>query len=159
MRIASRWTILLLVLAFAVAVAGCGKKQKEEAPPNGGTPAVSQTPPAGQAQPAPGEPATATQGEATEHAEAGEKVTPAGTPKEIWAQITHEQGELEAVIAKAELADVHHHAYAIRDLVVAAAGKAPGLPASDGAKLQNLVEGVKTLAEKLDQAEIGRAHV
>ena len=160
MRTASRWTFLLLVTAFAAAAASCGKKT-EEALPSGGAPATNQTPPVGEAQPAPGEPATAAPGEAREHAgavehegqgDAGEKAAPAGTPKEIWEQIAHEQAELDAVIRKAELAAVHHHAYAIRDLVVAAAGKAPELPASDAAKLQNLVESVKTLAGKLDNA-------
>jgi hypothetical protein len=146
-----RWGFIL-VLIVAAGAAGCSKKSNEQAPATEGAPATGQpAPQAGEAAKPeatpPGEHA-----EATEGGEAAAPVVPGGTTAEIWTQIGHERDELAEVIQKTDLAAVHHHAFAIRDLVVAAAGKQQGLEPSDTAKLAKLVADVGTLAENLDKA-------
>lgn len=132
-----RFTIVALVLAAALWIASCSKSQ----PPK--ETASTQE----QHEMAPGQ---AEHGEADEHG-AGESVTPAGTPQEIWTQITDQQRQLEAVLQSGELAHVHLLAFNIRDLSVALAQKSSGLAAGDAAKLQQTVEQVKASASKLDE--------
>lgn len=149
MRIRSRFmrtpavcrTILLFAFAAAVLVAGCGKKSTPEPPPGAGQTSSGQTP---GMEPAPGQPAAGA-GDAAK--------SPTGTmPKEIWAQIQKEQGQLDAVIQGAKLGEVHQHADKIRDLVAAAAAATTNLDANNDAKLQALVTGVGAVAAKLDKA-------
>lgn len=157
-----RW-VTVLILVAVMAAAGCSK-QSNEPPAAGQAPSVQQAPsgqPTGEAakpesQPAAGAsgtPSPATSGEHSETAEGGSApVVPGATPAEIWVQIQHEQGEFAEVIQKADLSAVHHHAFAIRDLVAAAAAKSKGHDASETAKLEKIVKSVGTLAEKLDKS-------
>jgi hypothetical protein len=89
--------------------------------------------------------------------------TPATTPEEpaqaipdsadaIWRAIDQKRGELKASIDSGSLANVHHQAFAIRDLVAALPVHSPGQSADQQAKLQGEVKFVATLADRLDQA-------
>lgn len=69
----------------------------------------------------------------------------------IWLAINQHSGELKTTIATGELKDVHHHAFAIRDLVAALPANSPTLPAEDKAKLEGEVKFVSTLADRLDE--------
>ena len=81
-----------------------------------------------------------------EHAEKGKVAVP-DTAEAIMAAIHKHHGELDAVVKSKKLADVHHHAFAIRDL-------ANGLPAKVAADKKARVEGsvknIAKLAEDLD---------
>lgn len=69
----------------------------------------------------------------------------------IWQAIDQHSTELKAVIDSGALAEVHHHAFAIRDLVAALPAHSPTLPAEDQAKLEGEVKFVATLAARLDE--------
>lgn len=128
-----RWTLAVALIA-GIAAFGCSQKKDEVA-----TPVAQQTP-------APAAP-SGTAG----HEESGPTVTPAGTVPEIWAQIQVEQGKLSTAIQNAQLKDVHHLAFGIRDLVVALADKAGASTPAVAPKLKGLVEQVKASASKLDE--------
>lgn len=83
-----------------------------------------------------------------EHDEKAKVAIPETVPA-IWAEITKHQGELAATIQSKKLADVHHHAYAIRDLVAALPAKAP---ADKKARVEGAAKNMAALAEKLDAA-------
>jgi hypothetical protein len=70
----------------------------------------------------------------------------------IWMEIDKHSGELKAAIDGGALDTVHHHAFAIRDLVAALPTHSPSLPAEDQAKLEGEVKFVATLADRLDEA-------
>ena len=77
------------------------------------------------------------------------KVAIPDTVPAIWTEINKHQGELTATIQAKKLADVHHHAYAIRDLVAALPAKAP---ADKKARVEGAAKNMAALAEKLDAA-------
>ena len=131
------WVVLALASAAVVvmALAGCSSNK---------APAVTTS--SSQAAP----PAAPAVGEA-EHGESAETVTPAGTIGEIWTQIAAEQGKMTAAIQNGQLKDVHHLAFAIRDLVVALADKAKAASPASAAHLDGLVAQVKTSASTLDE--------
>ena len=70
----------------------------------------------------------------------------------IWQAIDTHRSELKAVIDSGALTTVHHHAFAIRDLVVALPAHSPSLSAEDLAKLEGEVKFVTTLADRLDES-------
>ena len=84
-----------------------------------------------------------------EHAEKKEKIVMPETADGIMAEIHKRHGELADVVKSKKLADVHHHAFAIRDL-------ANGLPAKVAADKKARVEGsvknIAKLAEDLDKS-------
>ena len=141
MNVRAHWWLLQLVVIGALSLFGCGQKKTASQATNQETPSSTQqeTP---QAQPP---------GEAAEHGESGEAITPAGTVAAIWAQITEEQQELSTAIQNGQLKDVHHHAFGIRDLVVALSDKANTSTPQAAPKLNALVEEVKSSADKLDE--------
>ena len=134
-----RWWVLAVAVAGALWLVGCGQKQNESSAP----PAASQQSTAQVSAPA-GE-------SAEEHGESGEKITPASTVDGIWGQITQEQNKLSAAIENGQLKDVHHVAFAIRDLVVALADKAGAASPALAPKLKGMVDQVKASADKLDE--------
>ncbi|CAN5195839.1 hypothetical protein BH11PSE14_BH11PSE14_14010 [soil metagenome] len=69
----------------------------------------------------------------------------------IWTAIDAHSAELKATIDSGNLSEVHHHAFAIRDLVAALPAHSPTLAAEDQTKLQGEVKFVTTLADRLDQ--------
>ncbi len=78
----------------------------------------------------------------------GAKVTIPETAAGILKEVNHHEQELSETIAAKKLEDVHHHAFAIRDL-------ANGLPAKVAADKKARVEGsvknIAKLAEDLDK--------
>ena len=141
MKIQARWWALALVAIGTLWLMGCGKKKTESQETQQETSQTTQQ----ETQHAEGEAA-----EHGEHGETGETITPAGTVGAIWAQITAEQGELSTAIQNGQLKDVHHHAFGIRDLVVALSEKASASSPEAAPKLKGLVDEVKASAVKLD---------
>ena len=81
--------------------------------------------------------------------EKGKKVVIPGTVEGIWKTIHEEHMELAETVQKKQLADVHHHAFAIRDLAKALPAKA----AADKKKqVEGAVKNIANLAEDLDKA-------
>lgn len=74
----------------------------------------------------------------------------------IWQEIDKHSAELKATIEGGSLGEVHHHAFAIRDLVAALPAHSPTLPAEDKAKLEGEVKFVSTLADRLDESGDGK---
>lgn len=72
------------------------------------------------------------------------------TADAIWLAIDKQSAELKTAIGSGDLKDVHHKAFAIRDLVAALPGRSPSLPADEQGKLQNEIKFVATLADRLD---------
>lgn len=93
--------------------------------------------PAAQAHSAPATTATAT---------AAASTTSAG----IWQAIDVKSAELAKTIQSGKLADVHHIAFAIRDLVVTLPEHSTDLPTDKLAKVKAGVKFVGTLADRLD---------
>ena len=77
------------------------------------------------------------------------------TADAIWQEIDKHSAELKATIDSGSLSEVHHHAFAIRDLVAALPSHSPTLPAEDQSKLEGEVKFVSTLADRLDQSGDG----
>lgn len=69
----------------------------------------------------------------------------------IWQAIDKHSGELKSAIDSGALTTVHHHAFAIRDLVAALPAHSPSLSTEDQTKLEGEVKFVATLADRLDQ--------
>src|SRR5213593_2946433 len=125
MRIVIGLLSLSVVLALA---AGCAKKESSSS----ATQSAAETSASSAAPP----------GTAEEHvAGEGEKVSTEGSASEIISRVGHEETELEQIIANAQLNVVHQKAFAIRDLVVAAAAKAT-ITGADRAKLDEHVSKV-----------------
>ena len=72
------------------------------------------------------------------------------TVEGIWQAIDQKTVELDKVIQGGALDQVHHHAFAIRDLVAALPGHSQSLPANKLAKVKGNVKFVATLAKRLD---------
>ena len=84
-----------------------------------------------------------------EHKEGGGKITIPDTVDGILKEIQKHQKELADTVKAKKLADVHHHAFAIRDLAKALPAKAH----PDHKKMvENAVKKVSQLAEDLDKS-------
>ena len=84
-------------------------------------------------------------------AEKSDAVTPIPTTSEaIWKSIDKETEQLSAVIQAGKLDEVHHHAFAIRDLIAALPARSGNLPADKLAQVKANGKFVATLAERLD---------
>jgi len=84
--------------------------------------------------------------------EKGATVTVPSTVTGIWEAIDKETDETTKTIQAGALKELHHHAYAIRDLVAALPDRSESLPADDLAKVKANVKFVATLADRLDAA-------
>lgn len=73
------------------------------------------------------------------------------TADAIWTAINQTSAELKTSIDSGNLKNVHHQAFAIRDLVAALPSHSPTLAAEDQAKLENEVKFVTALADRLDE--------
>ena len=82
-----------------------------------------------------------------EHAEKGGKTKIPDTAEGIFKEIHHHHMELADTVKNKKLADVHHHAFAIRDLANALPAKAP---ADKKTQVQGTVKNIGKLAEDLD---------
>lgn len=82
--------------------------------------------------------------------EAAEQITIPDNAAGILKAIDAKSAELKATIDSGKLDDVHHQAFAIRDLVAALPAKSASLPADQLARLKGNVKFVATLADRLD---------
>jgi hypothetical protein len=86
---------------------------------------------------------------------AGEKdipVTIPDTPAAIWQSADKEMDEMSKMIQAGALKDLHHHAFAVRDLVAALPAHSASLPADQLEKVTSDSKFVTTLADRLDAA-------
>ena len=86
--------------------------------------------------------------QAAEKAEAQVKIP--ATSEAIWRSIDKETEQLAALIQSGKFEEVHHHAFAIRDLVAALPAHSGALPAGKLAQVKANSKFVATLAERLD---------
>jgi hypothetical protein len=94
-------------------------------------------------------PTFAAEHEHAEHADAHSKVQVPDTLDGIWKEIQHHHTELTNTVAAHKLADVHHHAFAIRDLAKAVPSK---VPAEHKKHIENMVKKLSQQAEDLDKS-------
>ena len=100
-----------------------------------------------------GKPVSPAASDASSREEAEAAPTPIpSTTDAIWKAIDKENADLQTIIQNGALKEVHHKAYAIRDLVAALPAHASKQPADAQTKLQQDVKFVATLAERLDAA-------
>ncbi len=134
--------MLGLSLIIVVSLAAC--KNNEAPAASADSTAVAQEPATTAPTEAPAPPAM----------EAEEASTPTSIPDSadgIWMAIDKQSAELKIAIDGNTLKDVHHMAFAIRDLVAALPERSPTLSAEDKSKLENEVKFVSTLADRLDE--------
>ena len=81
---------------------------------------------------------------------AGSQLQIPATSAAIWQAIDKETAQLASLIQTGKLEQVHHHAFAIRDLVAALPAHSGALPAAKLAQLKTSSKFVATLAERLD---------
>jgi hypothetical protein len=86
--------------------------------------------------------------QAAEKAEAQVKIP--ATSQAIWQSIDKETEQLAALIQSGKFEEVHHHAFAIRDLVAGLPARSGSLPADKLAQVKANSKFVATLAERLD---------
>lgn len=132
-----RGLIMLFGALAIVASAGCAKKE------NASSQNAGQNTPSGQ-----GSPEATHEAPTAEHAE-NEQVNTSGSIADIVSRVHDQERELEQIIASAQLGEVHKKAFAIRDLLGAAADKADP---SKKASLQPHLDAVRSTASALDEA-------
>jgi hypothetical protein len=138
-----RASVLGSALVAIGLLSGCKGSQAPESTATAPTPAPQAAPAA--ATPVPAPEATAAEPTAT-------PTSIPGSADAIWQAIDQHNAELKATIATGDLAQVHHHAFAIRDLVAALPAHSPTLPADAQAKLKSEIQFVSTLADRLDES-------
>ena len=149
--------ILMLGTLLSVAT-GCAKKTAETSDTTAPADSMSASTPSSRTPSArtssAGAPADApaAKGESDPNEKPGEAITPAATASGVWQQIDAEQTKLASAISAGSLADVHHHAFAIRDLVAALPHLSPGLASAQSAQLAQGVTEIATEADQLDKA-------
>ena len=74
------------------------------------------------------------------------------TSEAVWQSIDKETERLATVIQTGKLDEVHHHAFAIRDLVAALSTRSGNMPAEKLAQVKANTKFVATLAARLDTA-------
>ncbi|MDA8255305.1 MAG: transporter [Betaproteobacteria bacterium] len=74
------------------------------------------------------------------------------TSADIWRSIDKETAILDTLIRTGKFGELHHHAFAIRDLVKALPSRSGTLPAEKMAQIKTSSKYVATLAERLDAA-------
>ena len=83
---------------------------------------------------------------------AGAKTAIPATSEAIWQSIDKETEQLATLIQSDKLEGVHHHAFAIRDLVAALPSRSDSLAADKVAAVKANGKFVAALAERLDAA-------
>lgn len=86
--------------------------------------------------------------QAAEKADAQVKIP--ATSEAIWQSIDKETEQLAALIQIGKFEEVHHHAFAIRDLVAALSARSDALPGDKLAQIKTNSKFVATLAQRLD---------
>lgn len=82
--------------------------------------------------------------------EAETRVQIPATSAAVWRAIDKETELLDALIKAGKFEEVHHRAFAIRDLVAALPARSGALPSDKLAKVKTNVQFVATLAQRLD---------
>jgi hypothetical protein len=131
-------TILASSLALVGGISGCGPRSTD-ASQNAASPAAAVEAPKAEAPKA----------EAPAEAETPTQI-PAGGADVVWQAIDQKSAELETAIKSGSLGEVHHMAFAIRDLVAALPERSGALSADQQSKVQGSVKFVATLADRLD---------
>lgn len=131
-----RGLIMLFGALAIVASAGCAKKE------NASSQSAEQNAPSAPA------PEPAHEAPSGGHAE-NEQVNTAGSIADIIGRVHDQVRELDQIIASAQLGEVHKKAFAIRDLLIAAADK---VDPSMKAALQPHLDAVRSTASALDEA-------
>jgi hypothetical protein len=72
------------------------------------------------------------------------------TSEAVWQSLDKETEQLAALIQTGKFEEVHHHAFAIRDLVAALSARSGSLSADKVAQVKTNSKFVATLAERLD---------
>lgn len=134
-----------LVLTLAASLVACKNDAASPSPPANQAEAAAA---AEAAMPAPAAPTS----DAAAPAEAEAAITIPDDVDAIWSQIDKHQAELATVVASGNLAETHHHAFAIRDLFAAVPAHAAAMSAEDKATMDKNVAFVATLAGRLDSA-------
>ena len=91
-------------------------------------------------------------------AKAAEKDTPTAIPDTsaaIWQVVDTEMDAMAKMVNAGTIADLHQHAFTIRDLLAALPERSGSLPADKLAKVKSESKYVATLAERLDAAGDG----
>ena len=86
--------------------------------------------------------------QAAEKADAQVKIP--ATSEAIWQSIDKKTEQLAALIQTGKFEEVHHHAFAIRDLVAALSARSDALPGDKLAQIKTNSKFVATLAQRLD---------
>jgi hypothetical protein len=131
----TRTLTILASLTLASGISGCGPGSKD-AGQNAAAPAATAKAEAPKPE-APAEVETPTQ-------------IPVGGADVVWQAIDKKSAELETAIQSGSLGEVHHMAFAIRDLVAALPERSSALSADQQTKVQASVKFVATLADRLD---------
>ncbi len=79
-------------------------------------------------------------------------VTIPATSAAIWQSIDVQLTQLDSVIKNNKMKEVHHHAFAIRDLADALPSHSPNLSADQFLQLKQNLSFVDTLAQRLDES-------
>lgn len=74
------------------------------------------------------------------------------TVAEIWQAVDKEMSEMQKLIDAGTVEDLHHHAFAVRDLVAALPDHSPALAPDKLEKVKADSKFVATLATRLDEA-------
>ena len=89
--------------------------------------------------------------QAAEEAKAENPTSVPDSADGIWMAIDKQSTELKTAIDGNDLKDVHHMAFAIRDLVASLPEHSPTLSGDDKTKMENEIKFVSTLADRLDE--------
>ena len=131
-------TILASSLALTAGISGCGPRSTDAGQNTAAPTATAETPKT-----------EAPKAEAPAEAETPTQI-PAGGADVVWQAIDQKNAELETAIHSGSLGEVHHMAFAIRDLVAALPVRSSALSADQKSKVQASVKFVATLSERLD---------
>lgn len=127
----TRLVLLTCLVVGAIVVAGCTKKEQSQtdtgSSPSGAAP------------------------QAEGHAQ-NDQVSTEGSVADILGRVHDQEHELDQIITNGQLSEVHKKAFAIRDLVLAATGKATNLAGAAKNGLDQHVKEVSSLASELDEA-------
>jgi hypothetical protein len=91
-------------------------------------------------------------------AHAAEKDAPTAIPASsaaIWQAVDTEMDAMSKMIQAGTIADLHHHAFAVRDLVAALPAHSDSLPADKLESVRSSSKFVATLTDRLDAAGDG----
>ena len=126
---------LALIVFVAFSVVGCSRKESAQ-----------------QSTPAPSTAEQPSETKAVHESTAAEPVPATGSSVDLMAKAHEHESELGRIIQDGQLAEVHKHTFAIRDLVAAAVERAANISEPQKTELNRHLVEVRTLAGELDEA-------